>query len=698
MEVNRYNLIKEQVDTLNADAWDKRVSDSTKALSLSKSAVSLAEEIYYKPGLANALRTLGFSYIRISKHKVAQEYLEKALLLFQELNDLRGSSDVYEYFGIIERSFGKYENSLNSLFKSLELRKETQYEIGESLSLYHIGVTYKYLGDYEKSLDFFLKSLSVAEKVKDWVSKSYSLNNIGLIYFENDDYITALDYFNQSLLLRRKAGDKWGEAGCLDNIGLCYFKASQLDTAIDYYNQSLKISKAIKDSKGEGNVLIHLGNVYKQLNEHKKSLKYFKQGLEIRKKIGDKKGEAEAYVLISELYTGNNEYSNETVTLLQDALNIGNEIKANDLLSKVHYAFYKISKEKNLTVDALLHLETYHNLEKEIHKSELNQKILNLEISHRVEKTRQEVEMFKLRSLELEQLNEEISTQKKDLEIALTELKSTQAQLIQSEKMASLGELTAGIAHEIQNPLNFVNNFSEVNRELIEELKDAVASNNQEEIQVILKDLAENEEKVKHHGMRAEGIVKSMLQHSRSSTGEKETTDINALCDEYLRLAYHGMRAKDKSFNAEYKLELDPGLPKIKVVPQDIGRVLLNLINNAFYAVAEAQRAKETAVSEARSSKTEAGSRDYKPEVTLITQQLNNSITIRVADNGPGIPENIRDKIFQPFFTTKPAGQGTGLGLSLSYDIVKAHGGSLEMTSKRGKGSQFIILLPVNKL
>ena len=684
MEANRYKLIREKVEKLNSDAWDKRVSDSTKALSLSKSAVSLAEEINYKPGLANALRTLGFSYIRISEHKLAQGYLHRAFSLFEELNDLRGSSDVYEYFGIIERSIGNYETSLNSLFKSLELRQETHYEIGESLSLYHIGVTYKYLGDYEKSLDYFLKSLSVADKVKDWVSKSYSLNNIGLIYFENNDYVTALDYFNQSLLLRRKAGDKWGEAGCLDNIGLCNFKASQLDTAIENHIQSLQISKSINDSKGEGNVLIHLGNVYKQLDEYEKSLQYYKQGLDIRKKIGDKKGEAEAFVLISELLTDNNEYSDEAVTLLQDALRIGNEIKANDLLTKIHYAFYKISKEKNLPADALLHLETYYKIEKEIHKSELNQKILNLEISHRVEKTRQEVEILKLRSLELEKLNEEIGTQKNDLEIALAELKSTQAQLIQSEKMASLGELTAGIAHEIQNPLNFVKNFSEVSKELMRELRgerSEVKGNRDETLEEeILENIDQNLEKIHHHGIRASEIVKSMLQHSRISTGEKELTDINALCDEYLRLAYHGMRAKDKSFNSEYTLELDPSLPKIKVVPQDIGRVLLNLINNAF---------------QAGSLKLGAGSKEYMPEVIVSTKKLNDKIEICVKDNGQGIPEEIRDKIFQPFFTTKPTGQGTGLGLSLSYDIVKAHGGEISLKSETSEGTMFKIIIPM---
>ncbi|WP_340111898.1 sensor histidine kinase [Maribellus mangrovi] len=271
---------------------------------------------------------------------------------------------------------------------------------------------------------------------------------------------------------------------------------------------------------------------------------------------------------------------------------------------------------------------------------------------------------------------------KNKIENTLSELKAAQSQLVQSEKMASLGELTAGIAHEIQNPLNFVNNFSEVSTELLDELKEEIENGNNEEINEIIGDVIQNLEKILHHGKRAEGIVKSMLQHSRGSSGEKEITDINALADEYLRLSFHGYRAKDKSFNSDYKLELDESLPKIEVVPQDIGRVLLNLINNAFQAV-----------SEARNRKPDAGSKDYKPEVTISTKKLVDKIEIRVTDNGPGIPEDIKEKIFQPFFTTKPTGQGTGLGLSLSYDIVKAHGGTISVESNENSGTNFIITL-----
>jgi signal transduction histidine kinase len=268
----------------------------------------------------------------------------------------------------------------------------------------------------------------------------------------------------------------------------------------------------------------------------------------------------------------------------------------------------------------------------------------------------------------------------KKLDIAYNRLKNTQSQLIQSEKMASLGELTAGIAHEIQNPLNFVNNFSDVNKELTSELEEALQKGDLEEARAIAKDISANESKIVEHGHRADAIVKGMLQHSRESSGEKEPTDINALADEYLRLSYHGLRAKDKEFNADFTLEDDKSLPKINVVPQEIGRVLLNLINNAFQAVHE-RKLKED---------------DFEPKVTVRTRTEGNQIIFEVEDNGAGIPDDVKDKIFQPFYTTKPTGQGTGLGLSLSYDIItKGHGGQLKVETEVGEPTVFIVILPV---
>ncbi|MEJ7625235.1 MAG: ATP-binding protein [Ferruginibacter sp.] len=308
-----------------------------------------------------------------------------------------------------------------------------------------------------------------------------------------------------------------------------------------------------------------------------------------------------------------------------------------------------------------------------------------------------EAQVVKLRNVELAGLYEESKKQKEEIEIqktnaveALFELKSTQSQLIQSEKMASLGELTAGIAHEIQNPLNFVNNFSEVNKELIGEMREEITKGNYEEVNALAKDVEDNEQKINYHGKRADAIVKGMLQHSRSSSGQKEPTDINALADEYLRLAYHGLRAKDKSFNAALKTGYDETIGNINIIPQDIGRVILNLITNAFYAVGERKQEQSTG---------------YEPTVSVFTKKDGDKVLISVKDNGNGIPQNVIEKIFQPFFTTKPTGQGTGLGLSMSYDIVKAHGGELnvetihsEEPSTEVKGTTFTIILPAGTL
>jgi signal transduction histidine kinase len=312
-------------------------------------------------------------------------------------------------------------------------------------------------------------------------------------------------------------------------------------------------------------------------------------------------------------------------------------------------------------------------------------------------KMQEEAQIAEARKAELEHLvterTNQLTQQKEELEKALMELKSTQAQLIQSEKLASLGELTAGIAHEIQNPLNFVNNFSELNLELVQELREEIEKPDPDKalVQDLMNDLSQNQEKINHHGKRASSIVSGMLQHARDSSGTKEPTDLNALADEYFRLAYHGLRAKDKGFNATMKSAFDVSVGKVNIIPQDIGRVVLNLLTNAFHAVAERQKQEK-----------ENGRTGYEPTVTVSTQRQGNKVILSVKDNGNGIPPAISDKIFQPFFTTKPTGQGTGLGLSLAYDIVtKGHGGELKVETSteagnpEGRGTMFTMILTV---
>jgi len=382
---------------------------------------------------------------------------------------------------------------------------------------------------------------------------------------------------------------------------------------------------------------------------------------------------ADAYQLISDVYSNQEKADSayiylQLATIIRDSLN---NVQRENLLAYQNLGFDEQLRLKKLEEEKI-------QMQNKIRTNTLAGSLFTLIV----------IAFFLYRN------NRQKQKAKQNIEKAYNQLKSTQSQLIQSEKMASLGELTAGIAHEIQNPLNFVNNFSELNKELVQEAKEELAKGDLEETKAILNDLEGNSEKINHHGKRADAIVKGMLQHSRSSTGQKEPTDINALADEYLRLSYHGLRAKDKSFNADYKTDFDPNLPKVEVISQDIGRVLLNLINNAFYAVAEKQKTPA-------GSKTPSGL-DYKPTVTITTKNLGDRIEISVKDNGSGIPEEIKNKIFQPFFTTKPTGQGTGLGLSLSYDIVKAHGGSIKIQSKEKEGlpagqagTEFAIQLPI---
>jgi two-component system NtrC family sensor kinase len=301
---------------------------------------------------------------------------------------------------------------------------------------------------------------------------------------------------------------------------------------------------------------------------------------------------------------------------------------------------------------------------------------LNLERVQRLSKEKETILSSQKATLE-----KQVVERTEKLNQSLENLKATQSQLVQSEKMASLGELTAGIAHEIQNPLNFVNNFSEVSNELIDEMNEEIEKGDLEEVKAISLDIKKNLEKINHHGKRADSIVKGMLQHSRSSNGKKEPTNINALADEYLRLAYHGLRAKDKAFNSELVTDFDETIKTIDVIPQDIGRVILNLLTNAFYVVNEKQK---------------FGLDNYRPKVSVSTKKHKDSIEIKVTDNGNGMPKSVQEKIFQPFFTTKPTGQGTGLGLSMSYDIItKRHKGELQVESTENQGTTFRLILPL---
>jgi len=687
-------LKEKKIDDLNQEAWNIRVNDSPRAFELSKESVQRSRSINYSKGLAEGLRTLGFCYVRLSNNDEALPLLEESLSLFNSLNDLEGQAAVYEYLGIIRRNWGDLGGSLELILKALGINEEKKFIENEGTNHYQLGVTYKHLGDFEKALEHLYQSMALYREIGNDLYIAYSINVIGSIYFETGDYKEALNYFLRGLVARQGAGDKWGVAGSLDNIGFTYLKLQDYSQAIDYCKQSLEITRSTGDKKGQANTLLHLAEIYKKCNDPDQAAKFCDESLQIRKTSGDKKGEAEVLLFLAGLRKPDVESKNDNEVLqwLSRALQIAEQTKALDLLSKAKFYLYEYYKRNGDFKQAIEQLEMHISAEKELHKNAINQKVLNLEISKKAEEAKKDAEAARRRNEELTKLNEQIESQKRKLIDALADLKATQAQLIQSEKMASLGELTAGIAHEIQNPLNFINNFSDINTELIDEMKEALSSGNTELATKIASDISANEEKISNHGKRADAIVKNMLQHSRTSNGKKEPADLNALVYEYLRLSYHGLRAKDKTFNAKFKTGFDNSIGKINIVPQDIGRVLLNIMNNAFYSVNEKQKSFPPPPDNIGIN---SGGIVYEPTVSINTKKADDMVLISVADNGNGIPQNVLDKIFQPFFTTKPTGQGTGLGLSLAYDILKAHGGEIKVETKEGEGSEFIILLPV---
>ena len=677
---------REAIDRLNQEAWLVRVTDSNLALTLSEEALRSSTLVQYEKGKAEGLRTFGFCHIRLAKYAEALALLDEAYQLFVLSSDQRNQAVIHEYFGIIRRNQGDYAASLDELFKALAMSRDCNFKEEETLALYHLSITYKYLGDLDHALEHSLKGLPIAKEIGEKMPESYHLNCIGGIYYEMERYEEAHNYYMESLILRKEIGDQWGVAGCYDNLGNLYLQQGKHREALDYCLQSLDITQHTGDQKGRGNTLFNVGKIFAELKEYDPAMDYFRQSLKAREEISDKKGLAEVYCYLGSLFQDTAfplANTHQALDYLRKALVLAETLNAKDIAWKIHFQLSKSHKHNGNFEQALQHYETSATLEKEVNNIAIQQEILNLQIMHRVAQTQKEAEIFRLKNVALANLVEEINLQKEQLQSTLEHLKSTQAQLIQSEKMASLGELTAGIAHEIQNPLNFVNNFSEVSAELVDEIQDirrktqdrATASEEDE----ILEDIKQNLEKITLHGKRADAIVKGMLEHSKRGSGQKQVTDINALAEEITQLSYDSFLAKNQKVRCDFQFDLDPKLPKLELIPQDIGKALLNLLNNAFYTVNE--KAKE-------------GIEGYIPEVLVSSRKTQEGITLTIKDNGNGIPNSIKDKIFQPFFTTKPTGQGTGLGLSLSYDIVKAHGGELTVSSKPGE-TVFEIALPI---
>jgi two-component system NtrC family sensor kinase len=609
-------------------------------------------------------------------------------------------------------SMTKPDSSLILFREGLVLARQAKLADWEAYFIKGEGLLQMRMFNYPEALKSFLTAIKIFESLHEEQELAFALNQIGEIYYDIAEYRHSLVYYSRALLLQEKLKDF--RLVTYQKMGYNYARLGMRDSAV-YFAKKCYAGAELIGGSNFAYLLDDIAEIYAEVGEDSSAVLYFRKSLPMflaTDRYYDL-NRAEIFVGIAKLFKKAGEidsaffYASLALPhaqegLLKDPGNM-NLIRFVYDASNVITAFYKSKRHLD---SAFIYQEIEMAAKDSLSGQEKLRDLQNIEFNEQLrQQDEKEIKMqyrnrintyffaggiaaillialFLYRNNRIKQkANFVLKEQKQKVETTLEQLRSTQSQLIQSEKMASLGELTAGIAHEIQNPLNFVNNFSEVSNEMMDEMKEELQKGEIEEAKIIADDIKQNLEKINHHGKRADAIVKGMLQHSRRSEGKKEPTDINALCDEYLRLSYHGLRAKDKTFNTDFKTDFDATIGKINIVPQDIGRVLLNLFNNAFYAVNE---------------KAKLSANSYQPLAKVSTKRLNDIIEISVEDNGNGIPQKIVDKIFQPFFTTKSTGQGTGLGLSLAYDIIKAHGGEIKVETKEGEGSEFLICLPTN--
>ena len=542
------------------------------------------------------------------------------------------------------------------------LRQESQKRLYALSCTHHIfAVLMRETRNVEQQLMHFREAKRIAVEINSPARSLLGSLNLGRIYLETGRFDSALFYENQAEEIARKSGRQKYLSGILLYKGMIYMKQGDTIKALSYVYEGIRSGAEQNNLDGLVRGYRDLARYYVTKQNRDSSLYYAMKQLDISKRLGGVSAFGYhigvSYESLYLVYQLRNQFDS-AYKYLALAQRTNDSINQSKIESLAEFQKLTLNEQQRL-----------QNAEKEkiAYQNKVRTWVLLAGIG-----------VLLLLAIIFYRNNRQKHKAKIKIEQAYDNLKATQQQLIQSEKMASLGELTAGIAHEIQNPLNFVNNFSDVNEELLTEMKDELSKGKIEDAIALANDAIENQKKINHHGKRADAIVKNMLQHSRSSSGIKEPTDINQMAAEYLRLAYHGLRAKDKSFNADIKTDFDKNIGKINIIPQDIGRVVLNLINNAFYAVDEKKKHNQNG---------------YDPTVSVSTKKINGKVEIKVADNGNGVSQKVLDKIFQLFFTTKPTGQGTGLGLSLSYDIVKAHGGEIKVETKEGEGSEFIISL-----
>jgi len=667
--------------TMGVSAQDQKVADSLARI--------YQQNILTDTAKLELLRNLSFNETRDLKKGV--EYAEELIRLSEQTGNNIYLRRGYYLKGTKKRLQGHLEEALDAYLKSAKVARKSHHLKAEAEAYSAIADSYNVANNPTTAKYYYNKAIitlrqSKPESQEDSINLASVLNNAGDAFLRSKNYDSALLYSMEAKSIFDKVNYLSGKGYSLGNIGMVYASVGKNDLAEKSMNEAIRILEGAQDYYPICVYLISMADVYMSKGDNQSALNYTLRSLHLAEQYGLKEQVAGASLKLSELYekTGNVseafKYYKNHIAYRDSISNIMTERKMADLrynfgMSQKQTEVNLLSQQKRNQRNLLISLGVILGLT-----------IIILGILLKNNQNKQKA--YKILNLQKQETEE----QKAKAEGALNELQVTQKQLIQSAKMASLGELTAGIAHEIQNPLNFVNNFSEVSVELLGELIEGtvnkLTASDKARADEIINDLADNLKKIGHHGKRADSIVKGMLQHSRVSAGKKELTDINALSDEYLRLCYHGLRAKDNTLTISIETSFDNNIEKLLIVPQDLGRVLLNIYNNAFYSVHQ---------------KTKLNIKGYEPKVSLTTKGIVKdgelkAVQIRIRDNGMGISDKILNKIYQPFFTTKPAGQGTGLGLSLSYDIIiNEHEGQLNIETKEGEFAEFIIELPNKK-
>ncbi|HEX3081085.1 MAG TPA: ATP-binding protein [Puia sp.] len=692
--------------------------------------------LHQKPDTNKALTYVRLSeqYVLIVDTAAIFMYADSALSLARKLSFKRIEASATENRGYGYMAIKKFDSAKKDFYTALEIRQKNGNRVGTAQSYYSIGHYYRALDSLPEALESYYHALEVFEETGNKRGTGGVRNILSQIYLNQGNDSEALVNAQLASAIQRENGNYSGAANSDLVMGNIEFDRKQYDRALQFYQQAIQMlipAGLLQTNSGE--IYMRMGDSYQKkgeldfsagdraegLKKYEMAMAMYDSAKEVFKRsnystarifIGSKYATAlvPLGIRIAKIDLQNKKYPEARKLLEEFFKQPRNTLDETDL-SDAYASLAVLDSAEGNYKEAYQAYKSFIRSRDSVYNVRNNKRLLRIQMQHeynvreaeaaalqakkdaeaRESKNKQDLAILALLILILAiltiaiiQMRNNKAKQKanKLLQAALADLKSTQTQLIQTEKLASLGELTAGIAHEIQNPLNFVNNFSDLNSELLAELLEEMEKGHMEEAKKIALTVIDNEQKVFRHGKRADDIVKGMLQHSQSGAGTKEWTNINGLADEYLRLAYHGYRAKDNLFNVILRTNYDASIGKVNIIPQEIGRVLLNLYNNAFYAIHE--RSKD-------------GIAGYEPLVTISTRKLDNRVELTVRDNGKGISPNLINKIFQPFFTTKPTGQGTGLGLSLSYDIVKSLGGELKVESKEGAGAEFIVLIPV---